>query len=133
MRKVLLWAMLLAFSGWAQEAPGKASFRYEREPVFIENRGQWHPDVLYLCRLKGLDAWITRWGVNYTFYRLEREEGCEERWSRRGERGFSRLVGHRVLCRYVGANRCVQAEGRAKRPGYYNYFIGNDPPSMPRG
>jgi hypothetical protein len=48
-------------------------------PAFIENKGQWHPDVLYLCRLGGLDAWITKWGVNYTFFKLEEKPSAEAR------------------------------------------------------
>ncbi len=41
---------------------------------FIENRGQWHHDVLYLCRMGGLDAWVTKYGINFTFYKVERAE-----------------------------------------------------------
>jgi hypothetical protein len=48
-------------------------------PAFIENKGQWHPDVLYLCRLGGLDAWITKWGVNYTFFKLEEKPSAQAR------------------------------------------------------
>jgi hypothetical protein len=47
--------------------------------VFIENKGQWHSDVLYLCRMGGLDAWITRYGVNYTFYKLEEAVSTERK------------------------------------------------------
>jgi hypothetical protein len=36
---------------------------------FIENKGQWNSNVLYLCRMKGLDAWITKSGINFTFYK----------------------------------------------------------------
>ena len=53
----------------AQEAQGILS-RIDRQ-YFIENKGQWHSDVLYLARFGGMDAWITKYGVNYTFYKLE--------------------------------------------------------------
>ena len=36
-------------------------------------------------------------------------------------------MGHRVILRLVGANPSPVAEGREQRPGYHNYFIGQDP------
>ena len=38
---------------------------------FIENKGQWPAEVLYLARLGGMEVWITKWGVSYDFYRIE--------------------------------------------------------------
>jgi hypothetical protein len=99
-------------------------------PVFIENKGQWHPDVLYLCRLGGLDAWITKWGVNYTFFKLEEKPSAEAREPFLREK-FGRtqveLIGHRVLMKLRGCAAHPQREGRELLAGYYNYLIGNDP------
>jgi hypothetical protein len=99
-------------------------------PAFIENKGQWHPDVLYLCRLGGLDAWITKWGVSYTFFKLEekpsaqaREPFLREKFGRREVE----LIGHRVLMKLRGCAAHPQREGREMLEGYYNYLIGNDP------
>jgi hypothetical protein len=99
-------------------------------PAFIENKGQWHPDVLYLCRLGGLDAWITKWGVSYTFFKLEekpsaqaREPSLHEKFGRREVE----LIGHRVLMKLRGCAAHPQREGREMLEGYYNYLIGNDP------
>jgi hypothetical protein len=99
-------------------------------PVFIENKGQWHPDVLYLCRLGGLDAWITKWGVNYTFFKLEEKPSAEAREPFLREkfgRGEVELIGHRVLMKLRGCAAHPQREGRELLAGYYNYLIGNDP------
>jgi hypothetical protein len=99
-------------------------------PAFIENKGQWHPDVLYLCRLGGLDAWITKWGVNYTFFKLEEKPSAEAREPFLREK-FGRtqveLIGHRVLMKLRGCTAHPQREGRELLAGYYNYLIGNDP------
>jgi hypothetical protein len=99
-------------------------------PAFIENKGQWHPDVLYLCRLGGLDAWITKWGVNYTFFKLEEKPSAEAREPSLHEK-FGRtqveLIGHRVLMKLRGCAAHPQREGREMLEGYYNYLIGNDP------
>jgi hypothetical protein len=99
-------------------------------PAFIENKGQWHPDVLYLCRLGGLDAWITKWGVNYTFFKLEEKPSAEAREPFLREKFGRReveLIGHRVLMKLRGCAAHPQREGREMLAGYYNYLIGNDP------
>jgi hypothetical protein len=99
-------------------------------PAFIENKGQWHPDVLYLCRLGGLDAWITKWGVNYTFFKLEEKPSAEAREPSLHEKFGRReveLIGHRVLMKLRGCAAHPQREGRELLAGYYNYLIGNDP------
>jgi hypothetical protein len=99
-------------------------------PVFIENKGQWHPDVLYLCRLGGLDAWITKWGVSYTFFKLEEKPSAEAREPFLHEKFGHReveLIGHRVLMKLRGCAAHPQREGREMLEGYYNYLIGNDP------
>lgn len=41
---------------------------------FIENKGQWPAEVLYLTRIGDLDAWITKQGVMYDFYTLEEQD-----------------------------------------------------------
>jgi hypothetical protein len=99
-------------------------------PAFIENKGQWHPDVLYLCRLGGLDAWITKWGVNYTFFKLEEKPSAQAREPFLREKFGHReveLIGHRVLMKLRGCAAHPQREGREMLEGYYNYLIGNDP------
>jgi hypothetical protein len=99
-------------------------------PAFIENKGQWHPDVLYLCRLGGLDAWITKWGVNYTFFKLEEKPSAQAREPFLREKFGHReveLIGHRVLMKLRGCAAHPQREGRELLAGYYNYLIGNDP------
>ncbi len=68
---------------------------------FIENRGQWHSDVLYLCRMGGLDAWITKYGVNYNFYKIENDSKIQKNTTKDKfnyedlENKF--LLGHRVI------------------------------------
>jgi hypothetical protein len=98
---------------------------------FIENKGQWHPDVLYLTRMGGLDVWITKYGVNYTFYKIEKNPNAKQAEHLPGK--FDReledatLLGHRVLMKLQNHNSSPQREGKQKQEGYYNYFIGNDP------
>jgi len=98
-------------------------------PAFIENQGQWHSDVLYLCRLGGLDVWITKWGINYTFQKLEekaRLEGSRGPFPDEFAHDSYSLLGHRVLMRFQGHTTQPRAQGQGRLEGYYNYLIGND-------
>ncbi|MCX7745177.1 MAG: SBBP repeat-containing protein [Flavobacteriales bacterium] len=104
------------------------------QPIFIENKGQWHPDVLYLARLGGLDAWITKYGVNYTFYQVEKAPHASEKNGTLPKDKFdyedlkkSILKGHRVLHELQDYNPNPTYEGLQKQQGYYNFLIGNNP------
>ena len=57
--------MILAVSQTFSQSADKALNQVDKK-YFIENKGQWDSEVLYLCRMGGLDAWITKSGVNYT-------------------------------------------------------------------
>lgn len=100
---------------------------------FIENKGQWPAEVLYLARMGGHDAWITRSGVLNTYYKLEPVENQEEtqtaahRRPGKFEHKEYNIIGHRVWMKLDGCNEAVTTEGRQKQEGYYNYLISNDP------
>ncbi len=128
----LVITQVLAQNAEAQQKMSKMDKHY-----FIENKGQWHSDVLYLCRMGGLDAWITKYGVNYTFYKVERTTSIPAGHSNTsipaGDKFHhddlenSTLLGHRVLLKLQNHNPAPQREGKQKQVGYYNYLIGNDP------
>jgi hypothetical protein len=78
----------------------------------------------------GLDAWITRYGVNYTFYKLEEVASTERKEHAipdKFEHKDYNMIGHRVLMKLQNYNPNPAKEGKQKQEGYYNYFIGNDP------
>jgi hypothetical protein len=65
---------IVAFTMHAQDKKdGNAVLQSVDRHFFIENKGQWDGDVLYLCRLGGFDAWITKYGVAYNFYKIKNE------------------------------------------------------------
>jgi hypothetical protein len=98
---------------------------------FIENKGQWHSDVLFLTRMGGLDVWITKYGVNYTFYQIEKKPNAEkaERLPSKFDDDLkdATLLGHRVLLKLQNHHANPSPQGKIKQQGYYNYLIGNDP------
>jgi hypothetical protein len=110
----------------AEQALQKADKRF-----FIENKGQWHSDVLFLTRMGGLDVWITKYGVNYTFYKIEKTPNAEKaaHLPSKFENDLedATLLGHRVLLKLQNHQPSPKAEGKIKHQGYYNYLICNDP------
>ncbi|MCS7029666.1 MAG: SBBP repeat-containing protein [Bacteroidia bacterium] len=118
---------------WAKDDKAQSALAKADRLFFIENKGQWHSDVLYLCRMGGLDAWITKYGVNYTFYKIERNKAAEFSRSMLPKHKFDHdpeneiLLGHRVLFELQNYNPNPAREGKMQQEGYYNYFIGNDP------
>jgi hypothetical protein len=131
-----IFALLLVVTGlFARQTPGSTTAELALQKAdkqfFIENKGQWHPDVLYLTRMGGLDVWITKYGVNYTFYKIEkspnakRAEHLPSKFDHEMENAT--LLGHRVLLKLQNHNANPQPEGKQKQEGYYNYLIGNDP------
>jgi hypothetical protein len=128
--------VLLVFEAKGQQNTAKSPDvvnSFDRK-FFIENRGQWHSDVLYLCRMGGLDAWITKYGVNYTFFKLEKAQPFSplRKYDEHGhlpdkfEHQDYTLIGHRVLMKLQDHNPEPVREGKQRQEGYYNYFIGND-------
>ncbi len=97
---------------------------------FIENKGQWPEEVLFLAPMDGFNVWITTNGATYDFYRLHEppfpSSVAEPVFP--GERlSPSKRYGHVVKVIHEGAATSVFPKGSFPLPGYYNYFIGNDP------
>jgi len=120
----IFYAQISVTSQDAQSALSKVDRHF-----FIENKGQWPSDVLYLARLGGLDVWITKYGVNYNFFKLEEipsETKSEHSFSDKFKHKDYMVLGHRVLVKLQGYHENPVREGKEKQEGYYNYFIGND-------
>lgn len=96
-------------------------------PYFIANAGQWDPQVLYLCKLPGLWAWITKDGVVYDFFRREpMTDLAGAKHPALSELSPYLRKGHVVGLRFLGAEP-PKPEGLLRLAGCHNYFLGNDP------
>jgi hypothetical protein len=95
----------------AEQALQKADKQF-----FIENIGQWHSDVFYLTRMGGLDVWITKYGVNYTFYQIEKKPNAEKAEHLPSKFNDdikdATLLGHRVLLKLQNHNANPLREGK---------------------
>ncbi|MCE3294945.1 MAG: cell surface glycoprotein (s-layer protein) related protein [Crocinitomicaceae bacterium] len=128
-------ALISPFNGNAQgNEQANAQLAKSSQQFFIENKGQWPEEVLYLARMGGLDAWITKKGVLYTFYKLEKKKENTslaqqieilDKFDQQSE--MRSIIGHRVWAKFQNANTDPGHESKQKLEGYYNYLIGNDP------
>jgi hypothetical protein len=116
-------------SSWAK--PNIKGTSPNKTLSFIENKGQWDDAVLFQCRLANMDAWITKTGVNYTFYQIKPDTLKPQKTNRNPKLDYlahmnDSVLIHRVIMDYAGANANPRGEGKFKQTAYYNYFIGND-------
>ncbi|MCS7189640.1 MAG: SBBP repeat-containing protein [Bacteroidia bacterium] len=99
---------------------------------FIENKGQWVPEVLYLYVSKGMYAWVTSQGLNLTLQQAVRpllplSPTIPPSQRESIETANTLLIGHRLRIQFEASNLHPHAEGLKKRAGYYNYFYGDNP------
>ena len=64
-----------------QTAPGagvkmKAN-TINNKQYFVENKGQWPGDVLFMTRMAGVDVWVTDQGVVYDFNKMREKTGTK--------------------------------------------------------
>ncbi|TAL70121.1 MAG: T9SS type A sorting domain-containing protein [Bacteroidetes bacterium] len=117
---------------------------------FIENKGQWNPEVKFLAKIRGMNCWITDFGIVYDFYKIKYDESLDIDSMRQAEPGDwrekryenARRQGQVVKMSFVdclnqsstdrltqqnqGNNSRYEVLGKAKLETYYNYFIGSD-------
>lgn len=107
---------------------------------FIENKGQWPSEVLYLTQTSGLNTWITTKGMLYEFYKSEvkttslsnqvkdensKYENSPNVKSNNSEQDY-KLSGQRIAYTFSNNNLLVKTQSLQKQEGCYNYLIGND-------
>ena len=78
-------------------------------PNFIENKGQWNSEILFLASFNNLNVWITKKGLVYDSYSLNNKT----------------KIGHVVNVKYSG-NEAAEYYTDTPQSEYFNYFIGND-------
>lgn len=78
---------------------------------YIENKGQWDEEALFLARSPGLDVWLTRSGVVYDAYEYTGGTGANEK----------RRRGSVVRMEFLHSHE-VTMEGVGRQAGTYRYF-----------
>jgi hypothetical protein len=79
--------------------------------MFIENQGQWDPQVAYTARKQGMIAWLLRDGITFQF---------EKRIAPDQAQGVT------LQMTFENASEWVSLVGEEKQLCEHNFFIGND-------
>lgn len=97
------------------------------QQYFIENKGQWPNEVLYLTQMSGLNTWITTKGIQLEFYKKEinkenvpKIDDCSKL-----EIIDYKCFGQRVNYVLVNCNSRVVAKGEMRKSAYKNFLVGN--------
>jgi hypothetical protein len=124
---VLAFCHMVAFSQKSKEQTEVLSSK----SFFIENKGQWHEDVLYLAQQPNMNIWITKFGARYDHFQLfelpfsaynDNDRYLLERYKEKKQG----IRNHVVDVRNHAANVNPNGNGNKKSSTYYNYFLGND-------
>lgn len=127
MKSSCTFCSMLYFIFWSNLAFSQNS------SYFIENKGQWDKEVLYLYQSHTFNAWVTQHGVVYDFFKEpvklspDISLASEQNYTVHKEMPVTERHGHVVRISHKNSSRSVQSEGRQALEGYYNYFHGNDP------
>ncbi len=121
-------SLLLVFSIYTSLAQTSTSYTANKTTnLFIENKGQWPEEVLFLTQENGINAWITSSGVVYDFYTshtITRDLDHANRLPNNVQRN-----GHvvKMQLKNQAINKQTIANGLNQQTTTYNYFKGNDP------
>ncbi len=122
--KQLLLLFICIFTGlssYSQEIEHDHSIHH----AFIENKGQWNKDILFMSKFHGGNLWIQQ---NKFVFHIQDLSAMNEAHlaPERGE--LNEEIKQRVLhLNFLGSNKVSDIHKEKSTTAYYNYFIGNDP------
>ncbi len=96
---------------------------------FVQNKGQWHPNVLYRTDLGGLNAaFLEQQTITFVVYDPSDVAQLHEVSQQSlAEKEAFRLSGHAYKMHFLNAKPNAVVSTTGKHTDYNNYFIGNNP------
>lgn len=89
----------------------------------IENKGQWHKDVLFQSKFSGGNLWIQQKKFVFHIQDYSDMENAHGNFKFTKEPELKQTVLH---CNFLGANTVSKIEKSIPTTSNYNYFLGND-------
>lgn len=96
----------------------------EGVPSFTENKGQWHPDVLFRTETDGNYGYIDKGGLTLLLLDKDFSGQLHDHIQGRGTEEFGKL--HALKIRFSDMDMSGVPEKRNRTEGPFNYFLGND-------
>lgn len=88
---------------------------------FVENKGQWQPDVLYRALIPDGFLFLENKGLTYLFYDGEAYDRMKHGFSAENILNF-----HALKVQFLDANKNAEVKPSQETSEYYNFFLGND-------
>lgn len=117
---------------------GSSSKKTSKESFFIENKGQWNPEVKFLSSLPGCNIWVTDNDIVFDYFQNEcnPEPKCytrtnhdynfkDKRRNHQRREVLSQVIKMQFSNSNFNSDR-INISGINKLSSYYNYFIGID-------
>lgn len=122
MKKTVIGIILFLISilnSFSQEINHEHDIKYS----FIENKGQWHPDILFQSKFDGGNLWIQQHKFLYHFqdFSLMQQAHTGNKIDEN-----AKMAQSVVHLNFVGSNKVNQIDKVNPTSTYYNYFLGND-------
>lgn len=94
---------------------------------FVENKGQWHQNVLFRADVQGAAMFLERNGFTYAMFNPQRLNEIHEIEHKEGpaKANASTIRFHAIKVAFLGAN-ALKVTGASPWEGFRNYLIGND-------
>jgi gliding motility-associated-like protein len=112
---------------------GQYSEASAKQSCFIENKGQWDQNILFMARNSGINVWITREKLVFDFYTIKmipKPDGFKLR-SSKDPVDSPVINGHVVSMKILNKGQIKNTGQKIQTSGtlqqYLNYFTGNDP------
>ncbi len=97
----------------------------QSQSVFIQNKGQWSNEVLFLARIKGMNAWVTKQGIRYDFHKVVLDSKDKPTTALSVDSPKERIYGNVVDMECIGAKATTDSPNGLQK-SYYNYILGRD-------
>jgi len=117
---LFIFFTLLSLCGSAQEVNHSHSIHH----AFVENKGQWHNEVLFKSQFDGGNLWVQQ---KKMLFHLQDFSTVHEIHTASKDAFIEPTIEQTVVhLNFLGANEVTEIEKAKPTENYYNYFIGND-------
>lgn len=123
MNKTLL--LIFAFFFCATATFGQeVKHNHSIQHAFIENKGQWHEDILFKSKFLGGNLWIQQKKMLFHIQDFSATQGMHANFDANQESLVNRQTV--IHLNFLGSNEINTVIKQEPTPNYYNYFLGND-------
>jgi gliding motility-associated-like protein len=121
--KIIMCFFSIYFIAISVNAQQKISPQETPNLKFIENKGQWCPNVMYRADLNNGCVFLEKKCFTYVFY--SKEDYHQDKENHPCTDDFL-IRQHAYKVNFLNSRNDVKISGSGIRPEYYNYFIGKD-------